>query len=26
MEKLDFQSFAELIKYAVREGLTSLDS
>jgi DNA-binding NarL/FixJ family response regulator len=25
MEKLDFQSFAELIKYAVREGLTSLD-
>jgi len=26
MEKLDFQSFAELIKYAVREGLTSLDA
>jgi len=26
MEKLDFQSFAELIKYALREGLTSLDS
>lgn len=26
MEKLEFQSFAELIKYAVREGLTSLDS
>ena len=26
MEKLDFQSLAELIKYAVREGLTSLDS
>jgi two-component system, NarL family, response regulator NreC len=26
MEKLGFQSFAELIKYAVREGLTSLDS
>lgn len=25
MEKLDFQSLAELIKYAVREGLTSLD-
>jgi DNA-binding NarL/FixJ family response regulator len=26
MEKLNFHSFAELIKYAVREGLTSLDS
>lgn len=26
MEKLGFQSFADLIKYAVREGLTSLDS
>lgn len=26
MEKLDFQSVADLIKYAVREGLTSLDS
>ncbi len=25
MEKLDFQSFAELVKYAIREGLTSLD-
>ncbi len=26
MEKLGFQSFAELVKYAIREGLTSLDS
>jgi DNA-binding NarL/FixJ family response regulator len=26
LEKLGFQSFAELIKYAIREGLTSLDS
>ncbi len=26
MEKLDFQSFAELVKYAIREGLTSLDA
>jgi two-component system response regulator NreC len=26
MEKLNFQSFAELIKYALREGLTSLDT
>jgi DNA-binding NarL/FixJ family response regulator len=26
MEKLGFQSFAELIKYALREGLTSLDT
>jgi DNA-binding NarL/FixJ family response regulator len=25
LEKLGFQSFAELVKYAVREGLTSLD-
>jgi two-component system response regulator NreC len=26
MDKLGFQSFAELVKYAVREGLTSLES
>ncbi len=26
MEKLSFQSFAELIKYAIREGLTSLEA
>ncbi len=26
MEKLGFQSFAELIKYAIREGLTSLEA
>jgi two-component system response regulator NreC len=25
MEKLDFKSFADLIKYAIREGLTSLE-
>jgi DNA-binding NarL/FixJ family response regulator len=26
MEKLDYHSFAELIKYAIREGLASLDA
>jgi hypothetical protein len=26
MEKLGFNSFAELVKYAVREGLTSLET
>jgi len=26
MSKLDIHSIAELIKYAIREGLTSLDS
>jgi hypothetical protein len=26
MEKLGFNSFAELVNYAVREGLTSLDT
>jgi DNA-binding NarL/FixJ family response regulator len=26
MEKLGFQSFAELVKYAIREGLTSLEA
>jgi DNA-binding CsgD family transcriptional regulator len=25
MEKMDFKSFADLIKYAIREGLTSLE-
>ncbi len=26
MEKMDFKSFADLIKYAIREGLTTLES